>query len=103
VLNVAKIPIVMDTDKEAIALGIKVSNRTNTSNARVVRIKNTLNIHEIMVSKSIYQEVKDKRDFEIIGFLKKMKFNESGVIFYLNSEGEKYEGNLFESTEGYKD
>lgn len=80
VLDVAKIPIVMDTDKEAIALGIKITNITNTSNARVVRIKNTLNIHEIMVSESIYQEIKDKRDFEVIGSFKKMEFNESGVI-----------------------
>jgi len=80
VLNVAKIPIVMDTDEEAIALGIKFTSRINTSNVRVVRIKNTLNIHEIMVSESVYQEIKDKRYFEVVGSFKKMEFNESGVI-----------------------
>lgn len=79
-LNVAKIPIVMDTDEEAIALGIKFTSRINTSNVRVVRIKNTLNIHEIMVSESVYQEIKDKRYFEVVGSFKKMEFNESGVI-----------------------
>lgn len=70
----------MDTDEEAIALGIKFTSRINTSNVRVVRIKNTLNIHEIMVSESVYQEIKDKRYFEVVGSFKKMEFNESGVI-----------------------
>ncbi|MFN0316050.1 MAG: lactate racemase domain-containing protein [Burkholderiales bacterium] len=59
-LDGAAIPMIMNTDREAIQLAVKTLVRTKPQDARIVRIKNTLHISEIQVSEPLLAEVKAK-------------------------------------------
>ena len=78
-IDAAKIPLFLDTDREAVALGIKLTNRTSPEKARVVRIRNTLQMEEIMVSESLLGEAVEN-NCEVIGPLTDMKFDSHGKI-----------------------
>lgn len=60
-----KIPVVMNSEKDAIALGVKMSNFQFPNEAKVVFIKNTLDIEEIMVSESIFKNIENDKNFDI--------------------------------------
>ncbi len=61
-LDGAAIPMIMNTDREAIQLAAKTLVQTKPQDARIVRIKNTLHISEIQVSEPLLEEVKAKPD-----------------------------------------
>lgn len=65
-LQRAFIPIIVEDDYEAITLGIDCSRRWDPLNARIVRINNTLNLNEIEVSKSVWNEIKEVENIETI-------------------------------------
>ncbi|MBA7549518.1 hypothetical protein ES705_42005 [subsurface metagenome] len=75
-----KIPLTMNTEKEAVALGVKMSNHDYPFQARVVHIRNTLNLEEMMVSESIFNEIKHKESFKILDSLEEMSFDECGRL-----------------------
>jgi len=70
-----KIPIIMDTDKMAISLALKIAKGEKTKEAHLVRIKNTLNLHEIEVSHALYQQIKDDRRYKVIDSFRRLQFN----------------------------
>lgn len=57
VIKSAMVPCVMSTDKEAIQFCIRTCNRINKDNPRVIRIKNSLHIGQIMLSEAYYTDV----------------------------------------------
>lgn len=62
------IPIVQNSDKEAILTALSCCNRKITpEDAKVAFIKNTLEIKEILVSEALFDEVKEKDYIEVIG------------------------------------
>ena len=61
-LDGAAIPMIMNTDREAIRLAVKTLVRTKPQDARIVRIKNTLHISEIQVSEPLLAEVRAQPD-----------------------------------------
>jgi len=78
-IDAAKIPLFLDTDREAVALGIRLTNRTDPEKARVVRIKNTLQLEEIMISESLIGEAVAS-NCQIISPLIGMRFDSQGKI-----------------------
>jgi hypothetical protein len=62
-----KIPIVADTDLKAAEYALRTCGAINTEAARIIRIKNTLRLNELYVSKSVFDEVKDQKNIEIAG------------------------------------
>lgn len=76
-----KIPVTMNTEKEAIALGIKMSNFDYPSKTKMVQIKNTLDIEEIMVSESIFHTIKDNSNIDTsLSKPLEMVFDEGGRL-----------------------
>lgn len=75
-----KLPVIMDTDQEAIALAIKLSYCKEHQQAKLVRIKNTNQLEEIIVSEGIYEEIKDNQDFKRISVLQPMTFDQAGNL-----------------------
>lgn len=75
-----KLPVIMNTDQEAIALAIKLSYCKEPQRAKIVRIKNTNQLGEIIVSEVIYEEIKDNQDFEIISAFQPMTFDQAGNL-----------------------
>jgi hypothetical protein len=80
IIKSGSIPIYAETDKEAILIAIRTCNGIDFNNAKVVRIKNTLELSEIEVSESYLKCLKDKKDIEIIGEPYDMKFDDNGFL-----------------------
>jgi hypothetical protein len=72
-----KLPVVMNNDEDAIALAIKLSYCQDSQQAKIVRIKNTNQLGEMIISEKIYEEIKERQDFEIIGGFQSIIFNQS--------------------------
>ena len=66
VLSVAKIPIVMPTARTAVALALKTLVGVKPEKARVVRIKNTLQLDEIWISDPLLKEAEGRSDIELV-------------------------------------
>jgi Lactate racemase N-terminal domain len=61
------IPIVMNTDRDAIALAVRTVIKVKPDDCRIVRIRNTLRLGEIEVSRAMVDEVRAQPErFEIV-------------------------------------
>lgn len=75
-----KIPLIANSDKEAIGLSLNIIKK-NASNVRLVRIKNTLKLDEIIISEAIFKEIENKEFFKIgRNIVRKMRFDEDGRL-----------------------
>ncbi|KPK33004.1 MAG: hypothetical protein AMJ66_05990 [Betaproteobacteria bacterium SG8_40] len=80
-LDGAAIPLIMNTDREAIALAVKTVVRVKPRECRVVRIRNTLQLAEIEVSEPMLAEVKGKPDcFRIVSPARSFAFDDNGRL-----------------------
>jgi hypothetical protein len=61
-LDGGAIPIVMNTDRDAVALAVKTVVRVKPENCRIVRIPNTLHLSRIQVSEPMLAEVRARPD-----------------------------------------
>ena len=75
VIDVIKVPMILDTEELAVKAAIKTCNAFDLNKARVVRIKNTLDIGEIWVSESMIEEVNQNSNLEIISELEELQLN----------------------------
>lgn len=80
VLGGVRIPIVMESDREAIAVCVKTCNEIDKSEPRIVRIPNSLHIEHILLSESYYGMVKNIEGLKIESEPKEMKFDENGDL-----------------------
>ena len=64
VLDGAKLPIVADTDRDAIGIGIRGCPGVISNEARIVRIKNTLEMTTVWASESMLSEIKNNPRLE---------------------------------------
>jgi len=76
-----RIPLVMANDREAIKVVIKCCNEIDKKNPRVVRIKDTLHLAEIMLSESYLEEIKKIPELEKTGEPEYLPFDENGNLF----------------------
>lgn len=81
VLGGVRIPIVMESDKEAIQVCIRTCNEIDKSNPRVVRIPNSLHIEHIMLSESYYEEAKANPNLIIESEPEYLPFDEDGNLW----------------------
>jgi len=66
-LDGAAIPMIMNTDREAISLAVKTVVRVKPEQCRIVRIKNTLHLSEIQVSEPLLDLVRSQPErFEVV-------------------------------------
>ena len=82
-LDGGAIPIIMNTDKDAINLASKTVNRVLSKNLKIVRITNTLELSKIQISERLYAEaLKRPENFEILSSEPmKFKYDSLGKIF----------------------
>jgi hypothetical protein len=80
-LDGAAIPIVMNSDKDAIALAVKTVVRVKPEDCRIVRIRNTLDLAEIEISEPMLAEAKAKpENFRIISPARPFMFDRDGTL-----------------------
>lgn len=76
----ARIPMLVDTDREAVCAALKTCYVPDTSKARLVRIKNTLDLREIYVSEALLPEAAANPSLEVAGTLGAMAFAGDGTL-----------------------
>jgi len=75
-----KVPIIMESDRDAILAAIKTCFARDLSRARVVRIKDTLHLGEIYISESMLADARTHTEVEIIGQPEALKFDAQGNL-----------------------
>ena len=80
-LNLAKVPIIVENDEEVFKLCIRSCCGVDKNKIRVVRIKNTLNLEYIYISEAMVEEAKKNPNIEIVGEAEELKFNERGNLW----------------------
>ena len=80
-LFAVKVPLTANSDKEAIGLALNIIQK-RASDVRLVRIKNSLKLSEIIVSETIYNEIKNKEFFKINrrNVFREVRFKKNGKL-----------------------
>ena len=72
-----RIPITLENDRECLRIALE---KHDPGLARLVRIKNTLDLEELFVSENLAPSLKTRDDIEIIGKPAPMQFNSGGFL-----------------------
>lgn len=78
-LGFSKIPLIMPTDRAAIALCIRTCNKLDKDAPRIIRIRNTLALGEMEISEALIPEMTE--NMEIISEPYSLPFDENGNLF----------------------
>lgn len=81
VLGGVRIPIVMESDKEAIQVCVRTCNEIDKTNPRIVRIPNSLHIEHIMLSEAYYEAAQQMPNLTIESEPDYLPFNENGDLW----------------------
>ena len=79
-LNRAYIPVIMETDREAVAAVFDLLRMADPAQARVARIRNTLELERIQLSEALAREFGADPDLEQVDELRPMTFDSSGAL-----------------------
>jgi len=79
-LNRAKIPIIADSEKEAVEIAVKTCWKLEQNDVKLLIMKNTLDLEYLYVSKVAWEEIKTNQDIEVCGDWRKLSFNDNGKI-----------------------
>ena len=75
-----KMPATLDSAQEAIAIALSCLGLDRAEDARVVRIKNTLQIAEVDVSECLLPEVAKRDDLSQVGDAAALAFDAAGFL-----------------------
>ncbi len=81
VLRGASIPVVMESDREAIQLCVRTCTEIDKEHARIVRIPNSLHIEHIQLSESYYGEAGRNPRMEIESEPRELDFDGEGNLW----------------------
>jgi len=79
-LNRAKIPIYVDTEKEAIEIALKTCWQINQQKLRLLIMKNTLELEYLYVSETIWEEIKNDTNIAAMGNWETLDFDNNGTM-----------------------
>ncbi len=80
VIQAGAIPMYAENDRDALRLAIRTCNGIDFDHARVVRIKNTLEVSEFSVSESLAEELRSRDDIQILSGPREMRFDSDGFL-----------------------
>lgn len=78
-LERAKVPMVAETDRQAVEFAFRSLALADSSTARIIRIRNTLRLDELIVSRSVLHDLEGRPDIEVLGPVEPF-FDEHGNI-----------------------
>lgn len=79
-LNGGKIPVYLNNDYDALRLAIRTCNGIDYGAVKLARIKNTLCMHEIEVSRALYEQIKGQSNIEYLAGPCDMRFDAQGAL-----------------------
>ncbi|MEK9722485.1 MAG: hypothetical protein VW405_03225 [Rhodospirillaceae bacterium] len=80
VMEGAKLPLVADNDRDAIGIAIRGCPGVHSETARIVRIKNTLEMTTVWASEPMVPEIEANPKQEILGEAFEMRFDNHNAI-----------------------
>ncbi len=80
ILNPAKLPMVLNSDHDAIVVALKTCNLITPETARIVRIKNTLEIQRVWISPALLSHVEASERLSVAGAGRPMEFDATGRL-----------------------
>ncbi len=80
ILGPAKIPLLMNDDRDAISVAVRTVSCKTMDTAKIVRIKNTLHIHEIWVSECLEADVLKTPNLKRVSEYTPMEFSSDGIL-----------------------
>lgn len=80
ILDPAKLPMILNTDRDAICVALKTCNLITPETARIVRIRNTLELHRVWVSPALLDNVERNDNLSCAGEQQPMQFDSSGRL-----------------------
>jgi hypothetical protein len=76
----SKLPIIFETDREAIEGALRTIGLTEPPDAKVARIRNTLALEYLQVSEALIPEIRERSDLEILDGPFEIRFSETGGL-----------------------
>ncbi len=80
ILEPAKLPMILNSDHDAICVALKTCNRIQPQDAKIVRIKNTLELDQVQISPALRVWVDSNERLDEIGPPAQMQFLPSGKL-----------------------
>lgn len=77
------LPCVVENDEEAVAAAFKTLGALEPKDVRLVCIKNTSNLEQMLISKALINEARLNGHLEILGDPEKLQFDSSGKLINL--------------------
>lgn len=77
-LNPVRIPMVMATDRDAVAVALHTCVRVEPGRQKLVWIRNTLELEEIWVSEALLPEIADTNRFRVLSMPEEIPFDDNG-------------------------
>jgi hypothetical protein len=65
-MNAGKVPIILSSDREAVAAAIRTSGRPDLAHIQLARIENTLRLEYILASVTCLSHIRPGSDIEVI-------------------------------------
>ncbi len=79
-VEAARIPVAFDTDQEAVETAILTSGASSPDSCRMVWIKNTLKLEDLVVSEALMDDIRAKENLKILQHLGELPFTEKGNL-----------------------
>ncbi|HEX7513155.1 MAG TPA: lactate racemase domain-containing protein [Candidatus Methylomirabilis sp.] len=76
----SKMPIIFETDKDAIEGALKTIGMTEPTDAKVARIKNTLDLEYLYASDALLPEIRERVDLEVVSGPHPFEFTAEGDL-----------------------
>ncbi len=81
VTHSGKLPVVLENDRHALQAAVRTCNILDKTKVRMVRVKNTLQLEEIAVSKTLLPEVEQHKNMQTVGGPYQLRFDSGGDLF----------------------
>ncbi len=79
--NIVHTPVVVESHKECIQFCIRVSNEIDKTNPKIIRISNSLEVKNIMLSEALYEEAKNNANLKITSEPVELAFDKDGNLW----------------------
>ncbi|GCE30752.1 hypothetical protein KDA_62360 [Dictyobacter alpinus] len=79
-LNSSKVPVVLETEREAVAAAIRSCGRPDANQVQLVRIKNTLSLEYLLASPASLASIRSTADVELLGSTQPFYLAEDGTL-----------------------
>lgn len=79
--NIINTPMVVENHRECIQLCIRVSNEIDKNNPKIIRIANSLEVKNIMLSEALYEEAKNNANLKITSEPAELVFDKDGNLW----------------------